>query len=720
MSVPALSHAPEDVRGASASPRGARRTDIEGLRAVAALLIAVYHIWFGTVSGGVDVFLVLTGFLITGSLVRAMERDGRLAFGAFWSKLARRLFPAGAVVLAAVLVGAYLLLPRSRWTGVIADVQAAALYYGNWDLALGSVDYMARDTAGSPVQHFWSLGVQGQFYLLWPVLITLVGVIAVRCGLRVRTAALTAVGTVLAVSFGYSLWITATDPVWAYFDTGARLWELALGGVLALVIARVRLSRPLRLVLGWTGLAALALCGVVVGDTLPYPGVASLWPTLAAVAVLLAGAGGGEPGRLSATRLLGTRPLVWLGGRAYTLFLWHWPILVFHLEVTGLERPTLGGGLFVLGSAFAAALLTTWLVDGSLTRLTRTLRAPSWSLAAGVLFVVPVLLAGLVWGNAIEHDRQVRMELSSDPMSYPGAAVTLNPVLAENLPALPVYPDTATVATDTLDQTRECNALSDMTEVVSCEFGEPEAAFTLVLAGSSHARHWFQALRAITEQHDWRLVMMTKNACQFSAEEQVYRGETYTECTAWNADVMERIAEIGPDAVFTTATRTTPGGEEGDLQGTPPERTPDGYVERWRELEEIGVPVLAVRDTPRFGFNVAECVDRQGARACAEEQSFSMAERAPYEELDDVPANTRFLDLTEHLCGDGVCRGVIGNQLAYYDTNHFSHAFSRSLAVVLEPYLLESLPEAPVAETSLADAAGPLLGAADSAEPDAS
>ncbi|KOX17749.1 acyltransferase [Nocardiopsis sp. NRRL B-16309] len=715
-----MNHASEEVRGASASPRTAHRTDIEGLRAVAALLIAVYHIWFGTVSGGVDVFLVLTGFLITGSLVRAMERDGRLAFGAFWSKLARRLFPSGAVVLAAVLVGTYLLLPRSRWTDVIADVQASALYYGNWHLSLGSVDYMAENASAGPVQHFWSLGVQGQFYLLWPVLITLAGLVALRCGLRVRTAALAAVGAVLAASFGYSLWITATDPVWAYFDTGARLWELALGGVLALVIARVRLPRALRMALGWTGLSALVMCGLVIGDSLPYPGVASLWPALAAAAVLLAGAGGDAPARLSATRLLGARPLVWLGGRAYTLFLWHWPILVFYLEVTGLERPTLAGGLFVLGSAFAAALLTTWSVDGSLTRLTRTLRAPSWSLAAGVLFVVPVLLAGLVWGQAIEHDRRLRHELSSDPMSYPGAAVTLNPVLAENLPALPVYPDTATVATDTVDQTRDCNALTDATEVVSCEFGDPEAGFTLVLAGSSHARHWFQGLRAVTEQHGWRLVMMTKNACQFSTDEQVYRGEPYTECTDWNADVMERIAEIGPDAVFTTATRTTTGGEADDPPGTPPERTPDGYVERWRELEELGVAVLAVRDTPRFGFDVAECVDHEGAHGCVEEQSFSMAERPPYEELADVPANTRFLDLTEHLCGDGVCRGVIGNQLAYYDSNHFSHAFSRSLAVVLEPYLLESLPEAPVAETSLAEAAGPLLGAAEATEPNAS
>ena len=709
MPSPAQNH-PDDVSRTPVRPTTRRRSDIEGLRAVAALLIAVYHIWFGTVSGGVDVFLLLTGFLITGSLVRAMERDGRIAFGAFWSKLVKRLFPSGAVVLAAILVGAHLFVPRSRWTEIIGDVQASALYYGNWHLALGSVDYMAENAAASPVQHFWSLAVQGQFYLLWPVLITGAALLARWLGRSVRPAALVAVAAVFASSFGYSLWITASEPVWAYFDTGARLWELALGGVLALVVHRVRLPRWMRLAAGWIGLVALAVCGLVISDSLPYPGYASLWPTLAALLIIVAGSEG-ENDPLSANRLLGRRPLTWLGGHAYTLFLWHWPILVFYLEITGLERPSLSGGLLILGVSFAAALATSRLVDGGVTRLTRVRTAPSWSLAAGVLFVVPVLVAGLVWEQSIERDRRLRMELSSNPLAYPGAAVHLSPDLAANLPSLPVYPDTSTALRDTVDQTRECNALIDETELRSCVFGEPDSEYTVVLTGSSHARHWFQALRTMAERHGWRLTVMTKNACQFSSEPQTYRGEPYTECTEWNEQVMEELARTRPDAVFAlgTLSQRGDGGEE---------HVPDGFVERWHQLDELGTDVVAVRDTPRFGFNVAECVDRNGTEGCAEDRDYSMAERSPFEELSEegVPDNTRFLDMTDYLCDETVCHGVIGNQLAYYDTNHFSYAFSQSLAVVMEPYLLEALPHAPVNEDTLVSSAGSLLSTAVSSE----
>ncbi len=697
MSAPVPSPVTDVIATPVTTQRPRRRSDIEGLRAVAAVLIAVYHIWFGTVSGGVDVFLLLTGFLITGSLVRAMERQGRIAFGAFWAKLIKRLFPAGAVVLGTVLVLTYLFFPRSQWTAVIEDVRAAALYYGNWHLALGSVDYMAENSAASAVQHFWSLAVQGQFYLLWPVLITGAGLIAAWSGARMRRVALVAVGTVLVGSFVYSLWITTTEPVWAYFDTGARLWEPALGGLLALVVHKVNLPAAVRWGAGWLGLIALVLCGFVIGDSLPYPGYASLWPTLAALLIILAGAGEAESGRLSATRLLSLRPLTWLGGHAYTLFLWHWPVLIVHLELTQQDEPTLGGGFLVLGISFIAAVLTSRLVDGGVSRMTRRYRTPSWSLAAGVIFILPILVAGSLWGQSIEQDRQLRMELSSNPLAYPGAAVHLTPALAEGLPELPIYPDTTTVVQDTIDQTRGCNAFTNDTEVVSCEFGDLDSDYTIALVGSSHARHWFQALESLSGRHGWRLVLMTKNACQFSTEEQTYRGETYTECTDWNDDVMDEIEELSPDAVFTLASLT---------DRTHGEHVPEGFVERWHQLDRMGIDVIAVRDTPRFDFRVPECTDRNDREACTAPKSASMAPQAPYEALTDVPANTRFLDMTDYLCQDEVCHGVIGNQLVYYDTNHFSYSFSKSLAVVMEPQLLEVLGHSmPTSEPTLFEAA---------------
>jgi hypothetical protein len=293
-------------------------------------------------------------------------------------------------------------------------------------------------------------------------------------------------------------------------------------------------------------------------------------------------------------------------------------------------------------------------------------------------------VAGTLWGQSIERDRQLRTELSSNPLAYPGAAVHLDRDLTENLPALPIYPDTTTVARDTVDQTRECNVLMDGAEVITCEFGDLESEYTIALVGSSHARHWFQALRTLADQHGWRLVTMTKNACQFSPEVQQFRGSEYTECAEWNENVMVELAALEPDTVFTLASLTSRHDER-------QERVPDGFVERWYQLEEMGIDVVAIRDTPRFSFRVPDCIDRKERSECSEPRTKSMAERAPYKDLTDLPHNTRFLDLTDYLCQDDVCHGVIGNQLVFYDNNHFSYAFSQSLAMVMEPYLLEAI-----------------------------
>ncbi|QRN81800.1 MAG: acyltransferase, partial [Nocardiopsis sp. BM-2018] len=534
--------------------RGAEyRPDIEGLRAVAVLLIAVYHIWFGTVSGGVDVFLLLTGFLITGSLVRAMERDGRIAFADFLGRIAKRLFPTAAIVLGAVLVGAYLLLPRSRWLDVVTEVQASALYYVNWHLANNSIDYLAQNNAASPVQHFWSLAIQGQFYLLWPILITVAGVVAARLGVSVRGAAAGALLGVLASSFAFSLWITSAEPAWAYFDTRARLWELALGGLLALALPYIRLPRWLRGVAGWFGLTAFVLCGMLVGDALPFPGYVALWPTLAATLIILAGAGAGDD-RLSTRGLLSWKPLVWLGTHSYALFLWHWPVLIFYLEVTERVRPSLVGGFYVLGVSFALAVTTTLLVQGGVARFTVKRPSTRWSLSVGAAFTVPVLIATALWAHGVERSLELREELSSDVSSYPGAAVYLDEELAENLLELPLYPDPAIAHRSTVAKSRDCNTTAQSDEFVVCEFGDLASEHTIAMVGSSHVQHWFHTLKNIAETNDWHLVVMTKNSCHFSDAAVNWHGTHMPLCEEWNQKALAEVTRIRPDVVFTTAT----------------------------------------------------------------------------------------------------------------------------------------------------------------------
>ncbi|WP_306370448.1 acyltransferase, partial [Nocardiopsis sp. CC223A] len=331
---------------------GGHRPGIEGLRAVAVLLVAAYHIWLGRVSGGVDVFLMLTGLLVTASLLRAATGPG-IRYGAFLARLAARLLPTAALVVLVTLAGTWLFLPQSQWREAPGGAVAALLGHTNWHLALDSVDYLARTGVPDPFQHFWSLSVQWQFYLLWPALIAGAVLLARRAGRDPRRPLFWALAAVFALSLAYSVAVTHTNQPWAYFDTGARLWELALGGLVALLLPGLRPGRTARLLLGWGGLAALVLCGALLQVSTAFPGFAALWPTLAAAAVIAAGAPAG--GAVGVDRLLSSRPLRYLGSISYALYLWHWPVLVFYLAATDRDLATPQGGAIVLSVSVLAA-----------------------------------------------------------------------------------------------------------------------------------------------------------------------------------------------------------------------------------------------------------------------------------------------------------------------------------------------------------------------------
>jgi peptidoglycan/LPS O-acetylase OafA/YrhL len=285
------------------------RPDIEGLRAVAALLVASYHIWSGRVSGGVDVFFVVSGYLVTRSLAAEAGREGRIDLAAFQARLVRRLAPAAITVLVAVTLGCLLFLPRVLWLDTAQHVLASALHVENWLLAWTAVDYLARDALQSPVQHFWALSVQGQFYLLWPLLIAAGLGLARARTVEARRWLPSAILAILVASFVYSLVMTARNQPLAYFDSGARLWEFCLGALLAAVTLPA-LPAALAAFLGWAALAAIFSCGFVFRAAESFPGLPALWPTLAAAVILVVGPGGGRHG---VHRFLASRPLVAIG-----------------------------------------------------------------------------------------------------------------------------------------------------------------------------------------------------------------------------------------------------------------------------------------------------------------------------------------------------------------------------------------------------------------------
>ncbi|MEV2275216.1 acyltransferase family protein [Nocardiopsis sp. NPDC049922] len=659
------------------------RPEIEGLRAVAVVLVAVYHVWFGRVSGGVDVFLLLTGFLITGSLVRSLERDGRVAFVAFWSRLAGRLTPAALTVLAGTLVATFLWLPGSRWSDILREVRAAALYHENWALAAASVDYLAREAAPSPVQHFWSLSIQGQFYVVWPLLLALTALVAARVRLPLRTALLTVVATVFAVSLGYSVWITGTNQAWAYFDSGARAWELALGAVLALVVTRVRLPVAVRVPMGWTGLAVLVACGAVLPVATLFPGYVALVPTGAAVLVILAGTTGSPFG---ADRLLTWRPLVRLGSLSYAFYLWHWPVLVCYLHLTDRGLADLAGGSLVLALSLVLAWLTSRLVEDGARRLTRAPRraTPAWSLGVAAAFLVPVLAVSASWSAHIAREQRVRAEQAaeevSEPARYPGALVLSDERSVHPVPNLPVLPDPADARADlSSHHTDGCHVGLTSTELVVCERGPADAERTLAIVGASRTAHWYPAVATAAARQGWRLVSFTKSGCQFSADVPMRDGAVFTECQEWDALAMEELERLRPDAVLTSSTRAAPGNE----------RVPPGFVERWRRLEELGIDVVGLRDLPRRDYAGAECVESRPLGECTSPASYSQAAADPAARTD-LPDNVRVFDLTAYVCPEGACDAVVGNMLVFWDRTHMTATYSRTLAPMMEEGLLEA------------------------------
>lgn len=677
---------PEDTAPPSTLQRSNHRPEIQGLRAVAVLLVVAYHVWFGRVSGGVDVFLMLTGFLITGSLVRAVRRHGRVHFLAFWSRLLGRLTPAAAVTLLGTLVATVLWLPESRWRDVLADTPASALYYENWHLAANAVDYLARDDATSPLQHFWSLAIQGQSYLLLPVLVTVAAYTVRRSGRDPAGPVALLLGAVGAVSLAYSVWITGTDQAWAYFDSGARFWELALGGVAAMLLPRLRLPGAVRAPLGWIGLVALVSCGIVLQVSTLFPGWIALWPTGAALLVIVAGDAGG---RLGAGALLSWRPLAVVGDHAYALYLWHWPVLVVYLEVSGRTLASPVGGLCVVAVSAVLAAATRRLVEGGVRDLVRTRATPAWTLlvAAGCLLPVGVAVGG--GHHYLDRQEQIRQELAKDPANYPGALVLVEAGPgtarsgAEPPAEVPVLPYPTEADRDRGDNQGEdgCHLSFSDTEVAVCEDGPADAEHTIALVGQSHAAHWYTALRGASRNQGWRLVAMTKDACQFSTEPS-YRSETeYTECAVWNEGVMRILADLRPDVVVTTATRSSAGNGE---------RVLDGYVPRWRELDAMGIPVIGIRDTPRMGFDTSDCVARHldDPAACTTDFRRSLAERPPYETEPGIPESTEFLDFSDYVCPDGRCPAVIGNVMVYYDDSHMTATYSATLAPIVEEEIL--------------------------------
>jgi len=425
----------------------------------------------------------------------------------------------------------------------------------------------------------------------------------------------------------------------------------------------------------------LVACGAVLPVASAFPGVAALWPTGCAALVLLAGV---TRARGGADRILVARPVRYLGDVSFGLYLWHWPLLVLYLQASGQETVGFGAGALIIGAALGLAVLTYEYVEKPLARRPLGPRGHARLTAVGTGAVIVV---ALVWQGAAAL--RVDPEAALGDPSHPGARALFSD---EEVEPAPLLPSAVAVTEDWVRIERwDCAQMAGFPMDVCAQplpvaegSEEPELPDRrIVVVGDSHAQQLTGALLPLAEEHNWQILVMARGACPFSAVSEVVPDEA--DCIAWNAAATDEIIALQPDAVVTLASR--------DVRVGHTEQTPAGFVEAWRRLDALGIPVLALRDNPRFDHSVPDCVQTQpdDVDGCGVDRAEVYAPTPPWADLLDVPTNVTFVDIADAVCDTDRCPPVIGNVLVYMDDNHLTATYSTSMADVLAGQIQDAL-----------------------------
>lgn len=650
------------------------RPEIQGLRALAVLLVAAYHFWLGRVSGGVDIFLLISAFLMTGSFARKIERGQKIGFKAlvdYWTHTFKRILPLATITVLLVLLGTWYFLPAPRWSGIADEAKSVVLYRENWWSIHNMVDYYAADSsAASPLRHFWSLSVQGQIFILWPLIFMLGWIIYRILGRGARPILALLFGAVFAWSLFYSIHLTATDQQIAYFSTWTRLWEFALGSLLAVVLPWIKLSRAVKRVIGWAGVIAILSCGLILDVEGQFPGYAALWPTLAAAAVILSN---GSDSKYSAEHFLSHPALLWLGKYSYGLYLIHWPLLVFYLFVANREKASAPAGFLLLAVSIALSFLLTNLVEKPL-RSVPWFDARAWRAALVVATCsTMVVTASNAWtGYNLKQNEKAIAQAATD---NPGAAVLdANYIYqgSDNPTLIPVR----TTATDWADIGPECSAVgTSLPETVTqngiCnvlhQSENPEK--TVIAIGNSHMQMWSPALREIAEKNNWSLYLVTKGGC-FAASEDIPEDANYDDCMVASNAMTEAIDTAHPDLVILTGTLSTRGAEDTVTQGI------EHLVQH---ITSQNIPVVGIRDTPRVEVEHSDCVVREKESIADCGQPAGQDVNAdPQQAIAQKYPLFGAVNMSDVVCPENNCPVEIGNVYVYQDYDHINSTYVKT------------------------------------------
>jgi peptidoglycan/LPS O-acetylase OafA/YrhL len=643
--------------------------EVQGLRAIAVLSVLIYHLWPAALPGGyvgVDVFFVISGYLITGSLIREFEAKGRISILGFYARRIRRLLPAATVVSIAVALSIPL-FPKGQWADIVGGVVASAAYVQNWFLAAQAVDYLAGDELG-PMKHFWSLSVEEQYYIVWPLILVPVAAIVRKTGLDPRRSFGWIIAIVGGVSLAYSIFLTPLDLGTAYFATTTRVWELALGGALAIILSRSTLTDSLRAALGIAGIIGIVIACLAYDENTSFPGYAALLPTLAAAAVI---ASSGSRAPWAARSLLSSGPARYLGDISYSLYLWHWPLIVLYGEVSGRAIGLVDGIVLLVLSCGLAHVSKVFVED--------RFRFPGFSIgrtiAAGGGCIAATLLLGasyLGWTSqdrnppALAEGRRGALAMADPHYDWRKENVATIVPRPENVRA-----DVPSIYAD------KCHQIHRKTEVRTCDYGDPDARMRIVMIGDSHAGHLYPAFEEWSRDGSIHFQGLSKSACLFSLEEIYYQRlkRPYTECLEWSKNVIAWLERERPDLVLISQSPAYS------------EATRKGMSAAWSRLIGMGLDVRPVRSTPWFLFNPGKCLtdSENWSVDCVPSREGAFRKDLVWTVGQEL--GLRGVDLTNHLCDSGSCPTVIGGILAYRDAHHLTATFARTLSEVFEKEL---------------------------------
>lgn len=667
------------------------RPDIQGLRAVAVMLVVVFHLWPGALPGGyvgVDVFFVISGFLITAHLLAEVERTGSVSVTRFWARRVRRLLPASFLVLGASVALAFAVLPPTLVQQNLTEIAAAAGYVLNWVLAFGAVDYLAADNAPSLVQHYWSLSVEEQFYLVWPVLVIAAVAVAARFGLARRGTIAAALGLVFAASLWCSVTLTATSPALAYFVTPTRAWEFAAGGLAALVPAGI-LALPHTREAGiaavraasWAAAIAIVASALLLDGETPFPGWIALVPVAATVVLLAAG---DDPHPWAPQALARIGPVQLLGDTSYAIYLWHWPLIVAAPYVIGHGiGPASGTALLVVTVLLAVA--TKHLVEDPVRRARGHWRSRTRAfafMAAGMAALIAVAPAHAVATASGTASFEARIDaLVADPAGCFGAYAMTNGCADPYAVTDTVDPVYAAgdqwdyAAAPMVGACTEAAYLDTPRRVgIACRIdgGGPRIA----LVGDSHAFHLWDAVAGAADREGWSATMHVQYSCSgFESAATAERTRSadarlvMSTCPGWAEEVFAGVRSDPPDLVLLSSRAGGRNIRVSDVTAT------------LRPLQDAGVPLAVIDDVPGMprGQRGPACVEAAPGRddPCASDKP---------DGADPVNAAARELGIPivsfdETICRGGErCHAVIGGTIVYADRLHLTRTFARTLA----------------------------------------